>query len=398
MSTTMGNCCRSINWYIPKKMVNWLITLIAILMLSMVLLWFGGWLPSNDLPSTKKKYPLYVFDRSPEKDNAVEIDKLRENQDMLTTNPGIKDTCTPENNFVFIKTTKTGGSTLANILFRYGLKKNLIAALDADHIFAILYNYTTPDKYNILQYNCSDFPGYNYIANHIRYHRKAMDDIVKNAKYITIFRSAESHLKSVYYSRIDGNFQSIYMNSSNRFYEHLKYVDALYPNNTGIVYVPKFNKQVAVFGIQTPDNESVIDAKIKQLDNELDLVLLTDYYDESLILLKKMMCWDFEDILYQPFKVHKIYQPPITPEMSKLMKRFLIPDSKLYEHFNNTFWDKVRNYDGDFTADLLKFRSMKHDLSKKCELAQHSDDCKLFYTDDVPMVHLMLEKQSKWIC
>ncbi|XP_077985314.1 galactosylceramide sulfotransferase-like [Glandiceps talaboti] len=396
MSTTIGNCCRSINWYMPKKMVNLLITVIAISMLSMMLLWFWGWLPKGDLQS---RNIIYVFDRSPEKANVVEIDKLRENKDMVTTNPATKDTCRPENNFVFIKTSKTGGSTLANIFFRYGVKKNLVAALDADHIFAIDYN-STEDIYNILKYNCSDFPGYNFMANHILYHRNAMDNVVNNAKYITIFRSPESHMKSVYYARFNKELKSTVFNTSNPFSEYLKQIDAEYSKgySNKFIYPPHFNSQTFRFGIHYPDNESVIDAKIKRLDNELDLVLLTDFYDESLLLLKKIMCWDFEDILYLPFKVHKKEEPPITLEMSKIMGRLMRPDSKLYEHFNNTLWDKVRNYDGDFTTDLLKFRSMKQDLSLKCEIARYSDNCNLFYTDDVPMIHMMLEKQSKWIC
>ncbi|XP_077985315.1 galactosylceramide sulfotransferase-like [Glandiceps talaboti] len=373
-------------------MVTWFRILVATTMLSMVLLWF----PKGDLQSTEIQYPSYW---RPDKKNDVEIDKLRENQDMLTTNHATKDTCRPENNFVFIKTSKTGGSTLANIFFRYGVKKNLVAALDADHIFAIDYN-STEDKYNILQYNCSDFPGYNFMANHILYHRKTMDNVVNNAKYITIFRSPESHMKSVYYARFNKELKSTVFYTSNPFSEYLKQIDAEYSKgySNKFIYPPHFNSQTYRFGIHYPDNESVIDAKIKRLDNELDLVLLTDFYDESLLLLKKIMCWDFEDILYLPFKVHKKEETPITPEMSKIMGRLMRPDSKLYEHFNNTLWDKVRNYDGDFTADLLKFRSMKQDLSLKCEIARYSDDCKLFYTDDVPMVHMMLEKQSKWIC
>ncbi|XP_077985227.1 galactosylceramide sulfotransferase-like [Glandiceps talaboti] len=376
------------------------------MLISMPFLLYFGWVSSRDYfqPIENKFPPPFLFDGREEYHNVDENDMLKENQDMLlTTTPRAvpKDTCRPENNFVFIKTSKTGGSTMTNIFFRYGVKKNLIAALDADHIFAIVYN-STEDKYNILQYTCSDFPGYNFMANHIVYHRKAMDDVVNNAKYITILRSPESHMKSVYYSRINKQFNSTLVNVSNPFFEYLKQVDAIYPrgysSNTNFVYPHKFNTQTNRFGIHDPDNASVIDAKIKQLDKELDLVLLTDYYDESLLLLKKMMCWDFEDILYHAFKVHKKEQPPVTPEMSKILKRLMRPDTKLYEHFNNTFWDKVRHYDGDFTADLIKFRSMKEELGLKCEQEEQSDYCKLVHTDDVAMVHMVLERQSKWIC
>ncbi|XP_077995045.1 galactosylceramide sulfotransferase-like [Glandiceps talaboti] len=307
-----------------------------------------------------------------------------------------KDPCKPKNNFVFIKTDKTGGSTIANIFFRYGLQKNLVAALDPNRSFAIDYN-STLQKFNILQYNCTDFPGYNLMANHVVYHRSAMDNVVKNAKYITIFRSAESHVKSRYYYY--GRFKGLqFSNSSNPLFEYLKAIEARYARKTDVVYPMSLNTQIRRFGIQEQDPDSVIDERIKQLDSELDLVMLTEYFDESLVLLKKMMCWDFEDVVYHSFKVHTKEQPPITPEMRNIMQTLVRPDIKLYEHFNNTFWDNVRNYDGDFTADLIQFRSIQRKISLECEEELDSDYCKLLYTDDVPMVNAMFEKQLKWIC
>ncbi|XP_071847538.1 galactosylceramide sulfotransferase-like [Apostichopus japonicus] len=38
--------------------------------------------------------------------------------------------------------------------------------------------------------------------------------------------------------------------------------------------------------------------EIKAIEEELDLVLIADYFDKSLLLLKKMMCWKFEDIMF----------------------------------------------------------------------------------------------------
>ena len=39
------------------------------------------------------------------------------------------------------------------------------------------------------------------------------------------------------------------------------------------------------------------------IKREMDFVLITEYMDESLVLLKRQWCWDLKDILYLPAKV-----------------------------------------------------------------------------------------------
>ena len=34
------------------------------------------------------------------------------------------------------------------------------------------------------------------------------------------------------------------------------------------------------------------------LDREFDLVMIMDYFDESVVLLKRLVCWELDDILY----------------------------------------------------------------------------------------------------
>ena len=37
---------------------------------------------------------------------------------------------------------------------------------------------------------------------------------------------------------------------------------------------------------------------LRQLESEFSLVLITEYFDESLVMLKRIMCWQLDDILY----------------------------------------------------------------------------------------------------
>ncbi|XP_070567029.1 galactosylceramide sulfotransferase-like [Ptychodera flava] len=307
--------------------------------------------------------------------------------------------CKPVRKFIYIKTMKTGSSTLACILLRYGLKNELIAALQQKPSPVICYNVSS-GSYDIMRYNCKNFPGYDFMANHILYHRAAMEGIVKNAKYITILRSPNTMIRSrFFYTNMFESIRNL-RNSPSESNPFLTYLKSLEPSgNTDprCCEPPQGNDLSRRLGVCAKSRKELTD-KIRQLDKELDLVLLTEYYDESLILLKKMMCWEYEDIVYYPLKVNKNPLPPITGKMKSIIDKISIADMQLYNHFNKTLWEKVKNYDGDFEADLTEFHNIKKRITEKCDSEPISDYCNLFYMDTFPMTKLLYSKQLKWLC
>lgn len=50
-------------------------------------------------------------------------------------------------------------------------------------------------------------------------------------------------------------------------------------------------------------DENFIKSRIEEMDHIFELVLLTDYFDESLIMMKHALCWDWDDIIYVKFKM-----------------------------------------------------------------------------------------------
>ena len=40
-----------------------------------------------------------------------------------------------------------------------------------------------------------------------------------------------------------------------------------------------------------------------ELNHDFALVLITEHYDESLIMLRRQLCWEPEDIVYMSLKV-----------------------------------------------------------------------------------------------
>ena len=51
------------------------------------------------------------------------------------------------------------------------------------------------------------------------------------------------------------------------------------------------------------ENLTVVENYIRFVKQEFDLVMLMEYFDESLVLLKRRFCWKMEDVLY--FKLNE---------------------------------------------------------------------------------------------
>ena len=44
------------------------------------------------------------------------------------------------------------------------------------------------------------------------------------------------------------------------------------------------------------EDAGTVQAKISRFDSEFDLVLIAEYFDESLVLLAAILCWDLSDV------------------------------------------------------------------------------------------------------
>ena len=71
------------------------------------------------------------------------------------------------------------------------------------------------------------------------------------------------------------------------------------------------------------------------LKQEFDLVMLMEYFDESLVLLKRRFCWKMEDILY--FELNErmgIEKQDVTSQVREQIRKWNSADVLLYDAFN----------------------------------------------------------------
>ena len=99
-------------------------------------------------------------------------------------------------------------------------------------------------------------------------------------------------------------------------------------------------------------------AALTTFGEQVPLVLINEYWDESMVLLRRAMCWDLDDVVYVSLKaagaagaekakgsrfessggrLNRLLPPNVTLALDRL----LVLDWELYRHFNRTFWARI---------------------------------------------------------
>ncbi|XP_078000541.1 galactosylceramide sulfotransferase-like [Glandiceps talaboti] len=287
---------------------------------------------------------------------------------VITDSPS----CKPSTQIVFIKTHKTASTTTNTMIQAYGIRHQLNFALH-DKTKSKKGKYFTRDML-FQKTPMENGSVFNILAMHLIYKRSELEKIVPNAKYITIIREPVSKFESTFgYYDLPGLLNLKPRRNQNQNPLELfmtnpdSYIGTLDRNHgmrnqlrNGMMFNLGFNHKY--------DNDTrMIDRTIQTLDDELDLVMLTEYYDESLLLMKKLLCWDFEDILYIPkgFR-NSTRRYNVSKSLAERISKWNNADVQLYKHFNKTFWEKVEDYGPNFEKDLKKFRELQNTFYNDC--------------------------------
>ena len=282
--------------------------------------------------------------------------------------PGLTSTpsqCSPEKNILFLKTHKTGSSTMTNIFFRYGDLRNLTFVLPEKTLLGWSNRFQVKFPH-LLQ---SKTP--NILCSHARFNQKPMNWLFpkQTSKYVTILRNPVDNFESVFrYMKL--GFGLGVGNGPDSLETFLK---------NGVSF-SKFESVKASPLVRNPllydlglsfkyyQNLTAVNEYIQFLDKEFDLVMIMDYFDESLVLMKRLLCWQMEDILYLKLNERQDNEKDtvLTDDVRENVKRWNKADAVLFEYFNKSFWKKIENEGENFYKELAIFRERKSNIKRAC--------------------------------
>ncbi|XP_078283969.1 galactose-3-O-sulfotransferase 2-like isoform X2 [Rhinoraja longicauda] len=265
-----------------------------------------------------------------------EVSPARTQRESLLDKP-----CQPKMHLMFLKTHKTGSSTLLNILYRFGEAKNLIFALPVSYQFGYPHLF---EARMVKSYNAKIRQEYHIICNHMRFHQPQVEMVMPNDTfYFSILRSPVAWMESsfAYYHGTARAFSNV------RSLEEFLSDPWTYYSSTSSGSHYARNSMSFDFGFDhnAEDTPEYVDSLISKIASTFHLILITEYFDESMVLLQEALCWDLADVV--SFKINPRNSDmvmPLSERTADQIRAWNSLDWKLYLHFNKTFWRKVDLY------------------------------------------------------
>ncbi|KAK7909930.1 hypothetical protein WMY93_014614 [Mugilogobius chulae] len=265
-------------------------------------------------------------------------------------------------NVVFLKTHKTASSTMQNMLFRFAERHNLTVALPKND-----FQFAYPSYFTSALVDPRTKPP-NIITNHMRFNKKELEKLMPpDTVYITTMRETSAMFESlfVYYYTHSQSFHRVPQKSLEAFLDSpFKYYrsyegDSMYARNC-LTFDLGGDKD----GYEL-DYAQRLAAKVEET---FSLVMISDYFDESLILLRRLLNWDLEDIVY--FKVNmrsEKAKKTISPELSAKIRAWNSIDAYLFDHFNASLWRQIEAVGLECVAkEVQLLRKAQEKLMRTC--------------------------------
>ncbi|XP_078700062.1 galactosylceramide sulfotransferase-like [Branchiostoma floridae x Branchiostoma belcheri] len=276
-------------------------------------------------------------------------------------------------NYMFVKIHKAGSTTTACILQRFGYENNLTFVLPMNGGAYVGW----PNLFKQEDVIPSEDSFFNVFVNHAIYHKELLENIMApNTVYLTTLRHPLAHLRSVFnWYHLTKHFKGL---------EGKDPVESFLKNPTKfeIPYVIHHNKPYSHtknfmaynlgFPLGLSDNQSVVADFINRMSRDMHLVLILEHFNESLVLLKRMMCWDVKDILYdlvpKQIKTYNKSSENIT-RLVVMHRHWSNVDYQLYDHFNATLWNRIENEGDDFSREVRHFKKVLESTATYCAKA-----------------------------
>ncbi|KAH9363999.1 hypothetical protein HPB48_005266 [Haemaphysalis longicornis] len=242
---------------------------------------------------------------------------------------------------------------------------------------------------------------YNILTHHTRFNFKEMGQLMPHdTLYITILRRPDSLFESLYSYC---NFSSIFKRNLTAFVRD-KNLTAYLSGHRLVKESVGLNQMSFDLGYDgLYDSEAAVDKFVLGIDLTFDLVMLFERLDESLVLLKHLLCWNTTDMValkvnsrclriaigvhflcdiskvrkptvhvsrFSPLR-YSAYKEVLSDDTKKRLLQLNSVDWKLYKHFAKVFDDRVKAFGEDRMAqEVAMLRAAQRKYYDRCVMAE----------------------------
>ncbi|XP_042911638.1 galactosylceramide sulfotransferase [Parasteatoda tepidariorum] len=272
--------------------------------------------------------------------------------------------CHPKTNIVFLKTHKCAGSSIQNILMRYGYTNNL--------------NFVLPRSGNYLGHpvpfnRTMVGPGrsFHILAHHTRLNYAEIRAIMpRNSIYITVIRNPTQVFESLFYYY---SFDKLMDCDIHKFIESMLSYSKEFLTKR---FKRKYGANQMFFDLggdpESFFNDTLMVKYIDELEYWFDLVLIAERMDESLILLRHLLCWEMDDVV--TFKLnarHPMFKSNLTAAEQTSLLKLNRADQLLYDRFYKKHEEQVRAFGQNrMDAEVAELRRVTQNWYHLCVMGE----------------------------
>lgn len=215
--------------------------------------------------------------------------------------------CRPRRSVCFVKTHKCASSSVQNVLLRYGESHGLRFVLPPRT------NYLGhPRPFHRSMAAPSGRPPFDVLAHHARFREAEMRAVLRpGAAFVTIVREPAALFESLYsYYDLQAKTRLSLEQLGNKSLsgQRLRRL-ARSRGKLG------FNQMSFDLGLEPAhfDNASAVRRFVERLDSTFDLVMVAERINESLVLLRHLLCWDVDDVVVFRHNARQVYLGTLDP-------------------------------------------------------------------------------------
>ncbi|KAI6647357.1 hypothetical protein LOD99_12353 [Oopsacas minuta] len=278
-----------------------------------------------------------------------------------------------------LKVHKAGSTTIASILYRFGIRRRLSFIMQKDNTHQFwpktidkaykgFYPACRDDKYDILNIH-SRYNGRDILTKYMREDtyviaplRHPMDQMMSGLNYYGYINKLKKMGKTI----------EEFLDNPNILTNDPLVMRLVWNSMSSVIGlddfdIPKGSKKSYL--ISTPKYIKEIDRFLNWTEENIDFFLIREKFDESLILLKDRLGWRIEDLVY--FSLNTAAEPPKrnrrdTNRLRIKTEEFSYIDYLLYERMKLKLDRMIEEKGAELEVEVSKLRSLNKEFSEYC--------------------------------
>ena len=201
--------------------------------------------------------------------------------------------------------------------------------------------------------------------DHLDYDKEFLQPMLPaDTIFLSTLREPLSRLKSSLYFR--GLYKALEKSDEDPVLKFLS-MHEIYKNWWSQFHVYQFLK-LPKKEIYNEDPEGYV-KYFRKTEADIPLMVIAEYYDESLVYIRRRLCWETKDIVYLRLKSSDRGKKDLNTYNATVIeqhKQYNPVDYALYHYFNQSFHQKLRKEPSDFWEELRYFRVLNKRVYDFC--------------------------------